>query len=282
VCVCASHNVSRSIHAHVRRCVPLFRSFLTLLVSFSFSLVNSRVIALDTSGGVIFESTALPGVGAGSPVTNFKGDHILLTHNVDRIKGYLSILFTGALVPGTPLEPVFSGTYEPTDANGTIIERPFSPIGSYLNPILGYYDAGLTNTNDFFMFAWDTPRTATGINDGDGQKFAVQFPSDYLNNGQGLSFFPLGDPTDFHSQTPPVLTNSGLSYYWSVTKSLQDCVVGVEGLARFQFDRNKRTNRYALSRAIKPYEAYQGSRSPPTLSSNPVQPTVYAGLENGL
>ena len=235
-----------------------------------------RVIAIDPADGQeIFQTVQIPGVAAGTPVTDFDGSHILVTHNEDRLKGHLSIFFVGALQPGTPLEPAFTGQYQEIDANGTITEKPFSPIGYFYNPAEGYYTGGEDNTNDFFMFAWDTPRTTTVIDPDEGQIFGVQFPTDYLFDGQGLGFFTLGNRTDFHSPTAPAITNFGRSWYWSVTKANQYCLVGTEGLDRNRFDRNRVTTRVPLERAQNPFPRFQAGRATPTLNSDPSEPTVF-------
>lgn len=240
-----------------------------------FCQFNSRVIALDMDGAEIFQSVPLTGVVAGTPVTDYVGSHILVTHNQDRLNGYLSIFFLGNFSAGEPLGPVFSGIYQDVLDDGTVIQKPFSPIGYFHNPAEGYYTGGEDNRNDMFLFCWDTPRGAATVGENDGRIFAVQFPKDYAYDGNGLTFFPLGNTTDFQSPNPPVLSNAGRSYYWAVTKSSQDVVVGVEGLDRFRFDRNRRTNRVGFERAEFPFPAYAAARTPPTLSSDPNEPAVF-------
>ena len=229
------------------------------------------MIAVDTAGALVFQSDSLQGIAAGTPVTSSDGSHILLTHNVDALEGYLSILSAG-----TPA-PIFSENYSSPEsgANGTTaVTRPFSPIGYYHNPTAGWYDGGANNTNDIFFFAWDTPKTSTSIESTDGQVFVLQFPMDYAGDGQGLAFAPMGSRTDFHAITGPVLTNGGLSMYWTVSKATTDCYLGEAPLARTYFSRG-RTGRATFDRAEKPAPAYQAPRAQVTLSSDPVQPTVY-------
>jgi hypothetical protein len=235
------------------------------------------VIAVDPTGALIFQSASLQGIAAGTPVTDSDGAHILVTHNVDALEGYLSIFSVAALQPGAPLEPIFSENYasQESGANGTVaVARPFSPIGFYHNPTAGWYDGGANNTNDVFFFAWDTPRTATAIAETDGQVFVFQFPMEYIGDGQGLGFAPMGSRTDFHTTTGPVLTNGGLSMYWTVSKATTDCYLGEAPLARTYFSRG-RTGRATFDRADRPAPAYQGPRAQVTLSSDPVQPMVY-------
>ena len=235
------------------------------------------MIALDIDDGQeIFQSSPLPGVAAGTPVTDFVGDHILLTHNVAGETGYLSILNVRLLNPGSPLTPAFQGAFEDVEeADGTtVVQKPFSPIGVFHNPAEGYYEGGQDNTNDMFLFCWDTPISATRVGDTDGRLFGVQFPTNYTGDGQGLSFFPLGGRMEFQSPNAPVLTNFGRSYYWSVTKSSQYAVYGENALPRWWFDRLRFTGRVTnLDRYnLIPYLA---ARASPTLSSDPAQPTVF-------
>lgn len=254
--------------------LPLALSHQHLLV---LSYYCSRIIAVDTMGMQIFQSTPLPGIAAGTPVTNKFGDHILVTHNVDRLEGYLSVFLVSNVQAGAPLAPVFSEKYGSLEsgANGTAnVERPFSPIGYYHSPVGGWYDGGSDNVNDIFFFAWDTSNNASSIEETDGQVFVFQFPLNYTNDGQGLGFVPMGSRTDFHAMTAPVLTNKGLSMYWAVTKATTDCYLGTEGLDRTFFSRG-RTGRATFDRAVKPFPAYQSPRASPTLSSDPVMPMVY-------
>lgn len=228
-------------------------------------------------GNLVFQSTPLPGIAAGTPVTDGSGEHILVTHNVDRLEGYLSVFLVSNLQAGTPLAPVFSEGYssQESSVNGTMsISRPFSPIGFYHSPLAGWYDGGVNNTNDVFLFAWDTARTASSIGNADGQVFVFQFPVGYANDGQGLSFAPMGSRTDFHAITPPVLTNQGLSMYWTITRATTDCYIGELGFDRTFFSRG-RTGRATFDRAERPAPAFQAPRAPVTLSSDPVQPMVY-------
>jgi hypothetical protein len=155
------------------------------------------------------------------------------------------------------------------------VERPFSPIGYFHNPPEGWYDGGEGNANDVFIFAWDTPRTADSITNGDGQMFVSQFPR---TNEEGcLSFEPMGSTTDWHTTTAPVLTNQGRSMYWSVTKANVITYVGVEGLDRTKFSRVTTASvpDDVLDRGTRPFPPYQVARTSPTLSSDPAEPTVY-------
>jgi hypothetical protein len=139
--------------------------------------------------------------------------------------------------------------------NGT---NPFSPIGYYHNPTYGYYDGGENNTNDIFIWAFDTAKDATAV--GTGQMFAFQMPMDPAGN---MNVALLGiEARTFQASTAPVLTKMGLSMYWAVTRAEQYCWVGNNATKREFFNRG-RTNSVSLSRGDP---AWISSRASPSLS----------------
>jgi hypothetical protein len=209
-------------------------------------LFASRVICLSTDGELLFESVPLDGIPAGTPVTTSDGQYVLLTHNVNQSKGIFTVLNTQAVSNGQI--PIL---YEYVNETS-----PFSPIGYYHNPAYGYYDGGEFNTNDLFIWGYDTALGSTQV--GPGQMFAFQMPMDPSGTPEVAL---LGD-RDFQSSTAPVLTNSGLSMYWAVTRSEQNCWVGNNDTKREFFNRG-RTNKVSFERGDP---AFISSRASPSLS----------------
>lgn len=232
-----------------------------ILTLFYFSATGScaffsRCIAITTTGELLFESTPLVGVQAGTPQTTSDGRYILLTHNVNQEVGHFSVLDTSA-ASGTAIDVVY------TYVNAT---SPFSPIGAYHQPAEGYYDGGEGNTNDMFVWSFATARNASTV--GVGQIFGFQLPMD---STAAMAAFPLGEVRDHQASTPPVLTNSGRSLYWAVTRAEQRCWVGSAFRSMYRFNRG-RTSTATFARGDP---AWISSRAPPSLSSDPVSPFVY-------
>jgi hypothetical protein len=210
---------------------------------------SSRVICLSPSGALLLQSVPLPGVPAGTPVTSYDGRYIYLTHNIDQLTGVFTVLDT--------LDAAADGTIPAayTYQNAT---NPFSPLGYYHKPNYGYYDGGENNTNDIFIWAFDTAKDATQV--GTGQMFAFQMPMDPAGE---MAVALLGTQfRDFQASTAPVLTKGGISMYWAVTRAQQNCWVGVNSTKRQFFNRG-RTNSVSLDRGDP---AYISSRAGPTLS----------------
>lgn len=131
-----------------------------------------------------------------------------MTYNVDESVGYFSILDTNDLVDDEPLGA------KHTQSNDT---SPFSPIGVAHKPAEGYYDGGEGNTNDLFVWAFDTKGTATSA--GDGQMFAYQMPtSPDLDGTFSMEYFLLGNTNTFQASLAPEFTNFGRSMYWAVSR----------------------------------------------------------------
>jgi len=217
-----------------------------------------RVIALDSNGGFLFQSVPLPGVQAGSPQTTYDGRYIMINHNVAESTGHFTVLDTEDLVDGQDLN------YTYTQSNAT---NPFSPLGVYHNPAEGYYKGGELNTNDIFIWGFDTAGGATSA--GTGGVFGFQLPID----GTPMQYNLLGEqPRNFQSTTRPEITNDGRSMYWALTRAEQRCWVG----SAFP----PKPNRFHLGRTTtasfergKP--VYIAARASPTLSKDPAQPTVW-------
>jgi hypothetical protein len=218
------------------------------------ALLFSRVIALSKTGQKLFESVPLPGIQAGTPVTSANGRYILIN------TGYFTILDANQNQgPDTPLEV----WYQSTPTNST---NPFSPIGYFHNPSEGYYDGGQANTNDMFVWGYDTATDATTA--GAGQMFGFQMP---VSGGMAAQEFELGGARAFQSGTAPILANSGRSMYWSVTRSQQICWDGSATLVQNRFSRGT-TASIGFARGSP---VYIGARASPTINSKNWNPTIY-------
>jgi len=224
---------------------------------------------MDYSGSVIFQSAQITGMVADTPVMDSDGTHVVVTHNVDGLRGLLSVFYIPANVPGQALPPLITQDYIPvTGLNETGAQRPFSPVGFYHNPIAGWYDGGVTNTNDMFVWAWDTERTAESISE--GQMFVLQFPTNYVpGDGSALSLQTMGGQTDWHASTPPTLSSRGIDMHWSATGSKFNCWIGQEGLARSYFSRI-RAGQFSTTRGQRPFSPRMSSRTQPTVGSDRV------------
>lgn len=62
--------------------------------SFLF-VVNRRILMVDFDGKEIWQSSSVPGEGAGSPQTSLDGRYIAITHNHDQ-KGHFSLFDTAS------------------------------------------------------------------------------------------------------------------------------------------------------------------------------------------
>ena len=216
-------------------------------------ILCSRIIGLSTSGTKLFESEPLPGVQSGTPVPSWDGRFVYMNSNVGGTTGYFSIIDTAQLVSAsTPLAPIYQ------QSNST---NPFSPLGYYHRPVRGnYYRPGSRlNYNDMLVWGFETAMNQTVV--GTGQIFGFQLPTD----GNPLEYFLLGAAQGFQSSTPPVLTNGGLSMYWSTTRGQTMCWVNQ------QFD-HSRTNFFGFARGSP---AYIGARAPPTLASDAEFPKLF-------
>jgi hypothetical protein len=206
-----------------------------------------RVICLSPAGQLLFESVPLDGVPTGTPQATHDGQYIMITHNTNQTVGIFTVLDVGSASSGGAIPAVYA--YQ-NDTN------PFSPIGVYHQPALGYYDGGENNTNDIFIWAFDTAAGSSVV--GTGAIFGFQLPMDASGN---YTVAPLGD-RDFQASTAPVLTNRGVSMYWAVTRAEQYCWVGNPATKREFFNRG-RTNKVSLDRGDP---AWVSGRATPSLS----------------
>lgn len=208
------------------------------------------------SGEKLFESVPLPGVQAGTPVATEDGRYVLINSNVDKLQGYFSLLDTNGAVPDVAV----AVTYTSNNAS-----HPFSPIGYFHKPAEGYFENGLGNPNDVFIFASDLGKDS--ITAGTGQVYGFQLS----NIGSPLALLLLGGDRDFKASTAPVLSRFGRAMYWSVTRSqTQAWVANISGPAA-RFDRG----RSATQEFTRGSPVYIGARATPTLSSDPNEPYVY-------
>lgn len=107
---------------------------------------------------------------------------------------------------------------------------PFSPLGSYWNPIQGYFDGGLENTNDVYIWSLDL---GDSNEDPDGGLiFAFQFPSSSDETG---SVQVVGNTRQFRSPFAPVITNHGLNMYMAISRNDVRCWAGETDLRRYAF-----------------------------------------------
>jgi len=208
------------------------------------------------TGNFLWESTPLSGVQAGTPQPTSDGRYVMVNYNLEQSTGYFSVLDTSQAAPGAALAAAYTGSNQ---------TNPFSPLGVYHNPSEGYYDGGEGNTNDMFVWAFDTAGDAQAV--GVGQMFGFQMPVD----GSSMEYMLLGGSRTFQASLPPVLTNQGRSMYWAVTKAEQRCWVGSATTSAARFSRG-RTETANFARGSPPYAS---AKAPPSVSSDVAQPIVY-------
>jgi hypothetical protein len=174
-------------------------------------------------GNELWVSDSLDGTPSGNPVISSDGSWVFLTHNaMDGTTGYFTVLDannTGA---------VFYSEPSPDTA--------FGPPGIFHSPVEGNYDsydgsavsAGTNNVNDMLM--WSQTPKPTDANIQNGFMYGFQFPRDFdATNSSSIGFWELGNfERDFQSITAPVITNQGLSAYWSVSRSAFQAWTGKE------------------------------------------------------
>jgi hypothetical protein len=216
-------------------------------------------------GNKLWETVALEGAAAGSPVTSGDGDYVFLTtnSNIDTV-GHFYVL-----------SAVNNGAAFYTQSNST---SPFSPPGIYHSPAEGHYFDGKDNTNDIII--WSVAPKPLDIQIGDGEIFAFQFPVgfDDTSTGESVGYIQLGAlQREFQANTAPVLTNEGRSMFWGVTRSGFVHWVGSDstpGLDRFRFDGAPRfSKRFGFDEDFRGTSVY----ATPALSSDPLEPFVFAG-----
>lgn len=229
---------------------------------------TSRVIALDMSGNEIWVSDDLEGVAAGSPQVSSDGMYVYLTHNADDLtNGYFTIL------DGTTGLVFYGGS---SGEAGDVPTKRYGPLGIFHTPEQGNYDPitsgapiseGDFNQNDMLM--WSQTPKPTDVSIENGFLYGFQFPRDFAGNASEISYFQMGSfERDFQSLTAPVMTNSGLSAYWGVSRG------GFRGWIPKRFSR-ARTVSIGFSRNVD--FAGQPVWAQPALSDDGPEPTIFGG-----
>lgn len=210
----------------------------------------------------------MDGAPAGSPQVSSDGGLVFLTHNAgDPLIGFFTIL-----------DAASSGAVWYSEASTN--QLAFGPPGIFHTPQEGNYDPiggqagagavseGEFNTNDFVM--WCNQPKPTDVAIGNGFLYGFQLPRDFDGgNISDVSYFQLGTiEQDFQSNTAPVITNAGLSAYWSVTRSSS------RAWASKRFSR-ARTGAAGFTRNVE----FAGTPifSSPAVSNSGAQPTVFFG-----
>lgn len=219
-------------------------------------------------GKEVWISDDLEGVAAGNPAISSDGSHVFLTHNADNLSnGFFTILDgeTGSIV------------YEGSSGQaGDEPTKKYGPVGIYHTPVAGNYDPiisgsrvseGEFNTNDFLM--WSQSPKPTDATIPDGFLYAFQFPRDFAGNYSDIGYWQLGNfERDFQADTPPVITNGGLSAYWGVSRS------SFRGWIPKRFSR-ARDVMAGFTR--NPNFAGTPVFAPPALSNDGPEPTLFGG-----
>jgi len=229
---------------------------------------TSRVIAIDMEGNEVWVSDDLEGIAAGNPQISSDGAYVFLTHNADDLtNGYFTILdgTTGSVFYGGSSA---EGGDEPT--------KRYGPVGIFHSPEEGNYDPVLSgsrvsegdfNTNDMLMWS-QTPKPNDATIE-DGFLYGFQFPRDFVGNASEIAYFQMGTfERDFQSLTAPVMTNSGYSAYWGVSRG------GFRGWTPKRFSR-ARTVSVGFTRNVD--FAGQPVWAQPTLSNDGPEPTIFGG-----
>jgi hypothetical protein len=183
----------------------------------------------------------------GTPVTTEDGEYIITTYN-NGVQGFFSIFEISQ--PSTPLY-----TYK----HPTIVDEPFGAVGYYWSPVEGNYPEGALNTNDIFIWNFDTNLVKTNGTVGTGLVFVFQMPTNPMT---ALNVTIVGDVRDFQAKLPPIITDNGLSMYWSVTRSRTYAWMG-DGTNRLDFGTNGIEN-VGFTRGSESKAA--SADAPPTLS----------------
>jgi hypothetical protein len=211
-------------------------------------------------GQPLWESTSVPGEGAGSPAASADGRFFAITHNLNQA-GYFSIFDTAS----TSTAPMYQYQSNLLVFNTT---TPFSAVGVYHNPLEGYYDStdnnGRSNSNDIFVFMTDTNTDVlNAVGDpqaGSGQIYVFQFPVDFFVNQDesSLAVIPVGTIRNFQGKTAPVLADGGRTMYWNMVRG------EFRGWVEQRFSRGQ-SGTLNLGRGSP---AYIAGRASPTLSGS--------------
>ena len=163
-------------------------------------VIHRRVIALTLEGEKLWISEEMAGKAVGTPLISENGNYIFVNTSQSKWLGRFNILQNSKLF------------YVKLDGS-----CPYAPPSIYYNPIRGNYDGGEDNTNDLVM--WSCDGTDPPI-DGMGGIYAFQFPVGFDDTIVGVDVVRIGDgPTDFWGKTAPVISNNGLSVYWTSSTS---------------------------------------------------------------
>jgi uncharacterized surface protein with fasciclin (FAS1) repeats/outer membrane protein assembly factor BamB len=214
------------------------------------SLVHSVSLATGASTWI---SESLSGACSGTPVLSSDDSYIYLTHNQVSLE---------------------TGTFTILDASdGSIFfqmnddNQMLSPPGIYFNPRGGNYDGGEGKTNDLVVFGNRPVENADGVPSG-CTVYAFQFPIGFIGSTTGLEVVRILNDTDFQSTTPPIITNSGNSMFWGVSRSK------LNGWAGIGFDRDVGGNNIGFERGVPPSLPILAELA---IGANTMTPTIYTG-----
>ena len=162
----------------------------------------SRVHKLNVAdGSEMWVSEILDGACSGTPVISGDDGYVFVTHSAD-----------------------MSGTFSVLDGTGQTFYQesdttlPLSPPGIYFNPTDGNYAGGEGNSNDIIIWG-NTPFAGQDGVSTNSSSYAFQFPVGFQGADMGLKVVKLLDDTNFQTTTPPLITNSGQSMFWGVSRS---------------------------------------------------------------
>jgi hypothetical protein len=207
-------------------------------------------------GSQLWISDNIDGEAVGTPLISDNGKYVFLNVNQNGSFGFFTIL--SAVMGGSRF------------FNRLVTTCPFAPPGIFHNPVQGYYDGGAGNTNDIIMWSCDARAPFLDF----GGIFAFQFPVNFADDALDLDITFLRDASgEFWGRTPPVLTNGGLSAYWTSSGSRYYTWVGESGLAQNQFDRDPTAFVEFTRGGFQRQPVY----APPALSSDPLEPMIFGG-----
>lgn len=223
------------------------------LTSCIFSPV-SRVHAVSvTKGTAVWVSGSLGGSCSGTPVVSGDDDYVFLTHNSASSSNF------------TILDATDGSIFYREAVSSSLL---LSPPGIYVNPLGGNYATGAGNTNDLIVFGNRPAADATSVVE-TSSFYAFQFPIGFPGStGSSLGVVELFGDCNFESTTPPVITNSGSSMFWGVSRST------IKGWSSVTFDRDPGGNSIGFDRgdpASRPIIAELA------IGVDKVTPTLYSG-----
>ena len=212
---------------------------------------SSTAVALNPADGTVTASFGMmQGTVAGAPVTTEDCQYVLATHNVDGSKGFFSVFeFSDPSAPALTYEHPF------------IDNEPFGAVGYYWSPVQGNFPGGELNTNDVFIWSFDTNLNLNNASVGTPQFFGFQLPTNPLST---LNVTLIDGNRDYQAKTAPVITDEGLSMYWSVSRSKVYGWVG-DGSGRTDFTTNG-VNNFGFTRDTMPFSS--AASTTPSLSNS--------------